>query len=128
MKSKYLGILTESIANHWEIPEHKNKPILVFEDRIQHVIDNHLKDFGSKEQIEYIYNNLKNIISKPDYVFYNKSSRSLEYYKKLANNVCVAIRINYGKVLKVKSWYPVKDIKIENRKKKEELIKGEEFL
>lgn len=32
---------------YWEISEYKNKPILVFDDRNQHVIDKHLKDFGS---------------------------------------------------------------------------------
>ena len=127
MKVKYLGILTESIADYWNISEHKNKPILVFEDRINHVIDNHLKDFGSKKTIKKIYDNLKNIISKPDYVFYNESSKGLEYYKKIDENICVVVRINYGKVLKVRSWYPVKNTKIENRKKKENDIKFNEF-
>lgn len=42
---KYLGILDEKIAEYWNLEEHKNKPILVYDDRIQHVIDAHIDDF-----------------------------------------------------------------------------------
>ncbi len=122
MSYKYVGILEEDIAEYWDISEHKNKPILVYDDRKQHVIDSHLQDFGTKEEIDKIYDELNNIIKRPDYVFYNKTTKGLEYYKKINDDICVAIRINSGKVLKVKSWYPVKPIKISNRKKKDEAI------
>ncbi len=118
MKYKYIGILDPELAKRLNIEEHKNKPILVFDDRINHVIDNHLKDFGSKEKIEKIYNELSNIIKKPDYVFYNKNTRGIEYYKRIDTDICVAVRINPGKTLKVRSWYPANEGKISNRKKK----------
>lgn len=124
MNFKYLGILEKDIAEYWNITEHKNKPILVFDDRKQHVIDKHLKDFGSKEEIEKVYKSLSSIINKPDYVFYNKNTKGLEYYKRLNSNICVAVRINPGKVLKVKSWYPANKTKLKNRTKKEEDIKS----
>lgn len=117
---KYLGVLNSNIAEYWNIKEHSNKPILVFENRIEHVMDKHLKDFGNKENILKSYNDLENVIKKPDYVFYNKSTSRLEYYKNIGNDLCVAVRINAGKVLKVKSWYPANKGKINNRKKKEE--------
>ena len=66
MKYRYIGILDPELAKNLNIEEHKNKPILVFDDRIDHVIDNHLNDFGSKEKIIDIYNELPNIIKKPD--------------------------------------------------------------
>lgn len=118
-KYRYIGILDPKIADYWGISKHKNKPILVFNDRIDHVKDRHLKDFESEENILKIYNSLHNIIKRPDYVYYNPKSNGLEYYKKLDNNICVAVRINNGKVLKVKSWYPASSNKIKNRKKKE---------
>ena len=34
MKYKYIGILEPKIADKLKIPEHKNKPILVYSDRI----------------------------------------------------------------------------------------------
>ncbi len=123
MSFKYLGILEKDIAEYWNILEHKNKPILVFEDRKQHVIDKHLNDFGSVESIENVYKNLSSIINKPDYVFYNQKTKGLEYYKKLKSNICVAVRVNPGRVLKVKSWYPANKTKLKNRIKKGESIK-----
>ncbi len=90
----------------------------MFDDRINHVIEKHLKDFGSEEKIKDIYNELSNIIKKPDYVFYNKNTKGIEFYKNIDKNICVAVRINPGKTLKVRSWYPVNEGKILNRKKK----------
>ena len=126
MDFKFLGVLKEEIAEYWNISEHKNKPILVYSDRMNHVIKKHLKDFGSIENIEKCYESLTSIIRKPDYVFYNNSTRSLEYFKKIDNDICVAVRVNPGKVLKVKSWFPANKRKIENRRKKEVLMKIEE--
>lgn len=123
MTFKYLGFLKEDIADYWGLSEHKNKPILVFDDRKKHVIEKHLKDFKTLENIEETYNNLSNIINKPDYVFYNPKTKGLEYYKKINSNICVAVRVNPGKVLKVKSWYPANKTKLKNRMKKEELQK-----
>lgn len=119
MSLKYVGKLEPTIATYWDIKNHSNKPILVYEDRIEHVISSHIKDFSSKEEILKIYGKLPIIINKPDYVFYNKNNNGLEYYKKLSDNVCVAVRVNNGNVLKVKSWYPVTKTKIKNRKLKD---------
>lgn len=119
MEYKYVGVLDEKIANNCGIPEHKNKPILVYDNRIEHVLDHHLVDFGNKENVMCAYNKIPIVIKKPDYYFYNKKTNGLEYYKKFNNNLCVAVRISLGKVLKVKSWYPPNKNKIANRKKKE---------
>ena len=116
---KYLGILDEKIAEYWNLEEHKNKPILVYDDRIQHVIDAHIDDFENLEKIYQSYEMLGIIIKKPDYVFYNNKTKGLEYYKNIKPNICVAVRINTGKVLKVRSWYPANTFKISNRKRKE---------
>lgn len=115
MNFKYLGFLRGDVAEYLGISEHKYKPIIVFYDRVHHVVDRHLKEFGSKEKIEKIYNNLSILINNPDYIFYNKKTNGLEYYKKIDFDVCVAVRINASKVLKVKSWYPVNEAKINNR-------------
>lgn len=115
MNFKYLGFLRSDVAEHLGISEHKYKPIVIYYDRVQHVVDRHLKEFGSRERIEKIYNSLSILINNPDYIFYNKKTNGLEYYKKIDFDVCVAVRINSGRVLKVKSWYPVNEAKINNR-------------
>lgn len=118
-KYKYLGVVSKEITDYWKIEEHANKPILVYENRVQHVKEKHLKDFGSIEKILKVYDKLPLIINKPDYVYYNKNTKGLEYYKRLQDNVCVVVRVNNGKALKVKSWYPANSSKLKNRKLKE---------
>ena len=124
MSYKLVGTLKKEIAEYWGIEEHKNKPIVVFEDRKEHVIESHLKDFKNVEEIEKVYDSLHRIIKNPDYVFYNAKAKGLEYYKELDNHVCVAVRINAGNSLKIKSWYPASVTKISNRKKKELELKS----
>ena len=103
--------------------EHANKPIVIYNDRKQHVIDNHLKDFGSIEKIENVWEKLGIIIKTPDDTFYNTKNKGLEYYKKIDDIIVVAIRINFGTVLKIKSFYPANKNKLNNRNsKKEQMI------
>lgn len=128
MDYKYVGILKPEIADYWGIPEHKNKPILVYNNKKEHVLARHTSDFGGVEIIEDIYESLSSIIKKPDYVFYDAGKNGLEYYKNIDLNVCVVVRVNPGSVLKVKSWYPVKQSKINNRKKKENEIFSQKDL
>lgn len=90
----------------------------MFDDRINHVIEKHLTDFGSEHEIMKVYDELPNVIRKPDFVYYNETTKGIEFYKKININVCVAIRIKPGKTLKVKSWYPANPGKIANRIKK----------
>ena len=123
MGYKYLGFLNKRIAKKWGLYKHMKKPILVYDDRIKHVEERHLKEFGNIENILYTYGKLSNIIDKPDYVYYNKKDRGLEYYKFLNKNICVVVRVSEGRVLKVRSWYPVNARKIAKRKKKEMLEK-----
>ena len=71
---EFVGKLNPNIAKYWKIEEHANKPIIIFYDRKKHIIDKHLKDFGSEEKIDYIWSKLRMIIKHPDSVFYNKKT------------------------------------------------------
>lgn len=117
---KFLGTLNETIATYWQLDRHKNKPILVFDDRIEHVKNRHLSEFGSEEKVMDSYNKLNSIIKKPDFTFYNSKNNSIEFYKKYKGGLCVAVRVSPGKYLKVRSWFPVKNTKYNNRKKSSE--------
>lgn len=119
----YIWKLNPDIANYWDLKEHANKPIVIYNDRKQHIIDNHLKDFGSIEKIENVWSKLGIIIKDPDDTFYNEKSKGLEYYKKIDDMIVVAIRINFGTVLKIRSFYPANKNKLNNRNsKKEQMI------
>lgn len=120
---RILGEVTKEIANHWDIKEYENKKIVIYPDKKEHSKDRHLGDYKKEEDYYYVMDSLEEIIKSPDYVFYDKSKKGLEYYKKVKVNVLVAVRVIPGKELKVKSVYPVEQEKIENRKKKEEQMK-----
>ena len=120
---KILGKINIDTIKKWELYEHKNKNIVIYDDAIEHSRSKHINDFPSEEEYYTVMNSLEEIINRPDYVFYDKSKKGLEYYKKINSNILVAVRINDGTELKVKSVYPVKQEKIDNRKKKEEKTK-----
>ena len=120
---RVLGKVSKEIAENWDINEHKNKKIVIYEEAIKHSMERHIDDYETIEDYYYVMNSLEKIINNPDYVFYDKSKKGLEYYKQLKSDILVAVRVNNGKELKVKSVYPVKRSKVENRKKKEEEMK-----
>ena len=110
-----LGKVSKKIVENCNINEQKN---VIYEETIKHSMERYIDDYKTVED-----NSLEKIISNPDYVFYDKSKKRLEYYKRLKSDILVAVRVNNGKELKVKSVYPVKRSKVENRKKKEEEMK-----
>lgn len=117
---EFLGSLNPAIAKRWGLDEHANKPIVIYKNVKQHVIERHLKEFGSVEKIDFIWTKLSTIIKKPDDVFYNKQTKGLEYYKKIGDTIIVAVRINFSNLLKIKSFYIAHTGKLESRRVKEE--------
>ena len=120
---RILGQINNEIIEQWELYEHKNKKIVMYPEAKEHSKDRHINDYPSIEDYYIVMDSLEKIIQNPDYVFYDKSKKGLEFYKKINSNILVAVRVDNGKELKVKSVYPIKETKIENRKKKEEQTK-----
>lgn len=92
---------------------------MFYEDRINHCLE-HISEYDNEKDFYYTLNNLDKIIKNPDYVYYDCNKKGLEYFKKLNGNILVAVRINDGYELKIKSFYPVTKSKIQRKKKNEE--------
>lgn len=120
---RILGEISNEVVEQWELHDHKNKKIVMYPEAKEHSKDRHIDDYPSVEDYYIVMDSLEEIIQKPDYVFYDKSKKGLEYFKKINSHILVAVRVDDGRELKVKSVYPVEDTKIENRKKKEEQTK-----
>lgn len=120
---RILGEISNEVVQQWNILEHKGKKIVMYPEAKEHSKDRHINDYPNEEDYYFVMDSLEEIIRQPDYVFYDKSKQGLEYYKKIDSNILVAVRVNNGRELKVKSVYPVETEKIENRKKKEEQMK-----
>lgn len=125
---RFLGTVTQEVVEQWNIQEHINKPIIIYPDKEEHAKERHLKDFGTLETYECALKSLEEIIRNPDYVFYDKNKSGLEYFKDIGFGVMVAVRVSTGKVLKVKSFYPVSKTKIKNRKRKQENMEMAPFI
>lgn len=121
-KYKFLGTVSKDVVEQWNIPDQLNKPIVIFADREKHAKERHINDFGGLEVYNHVKDSLDKVIKHPDYVFYDQSKKGLEYYKNISPNVVVAVRVDTGKILKVRSFYPVTEQKIKNRRKKQDDI------
>ena len=117
---EYIGSLNPAIAKRWNLNEHANKPIVIYSNVRQHVIDRHIKEFKNEEEIDLIWSKLRMIIKKPDEVFYNEITKGLEYYKRFDKEIVIAVRINFSSILKVKSFYVANKGKMKNRMTKEQ--------
>lgn len=113
-----IGILDKKLAIKKGIVEHAGKKIVQHTGLLKH-IEKHEKEYISIESCKYTINNIPAIIKNPDYVYYNKEKRGLEFYKELMENVCVVIQIVDKRELYVASVYPVQEKKILNRKYKD---------
>ena len=120
---RVLGEISDDIVTNWDLYDHKNKKIVLYPEAKEHSKNKHLNQYDKEEDYYFVMESLEEIIQKPDYVFYDKSKKGLEYYKNLRGNILVAVRIDQGKELRVRSVYPVEQEKINNRKKKEQQMK-----
>lgn len=115
---RILGRVTKKIAIDNNIGEYANKKIVLYDNDRRHC-EKHINDFGGKKTFHYVMDNLEYIINEPDYVFYIKNKSTLEYYKTFGKEVTVRVKVEPGPELKVKTVFPVKKHKIENRIKHE---------
>ncbi len=114
---RILGEVSDAIVEQWNILEQKGKKIVMYPEAKEHSKERHINEYPSEEDYYFVMASLEEIIKDPDYVFYDKSKQGLEYYKKIRKHILVAIRVNNGRELKVKSVYPVEPEKIEEKRK-----------
>lgn len=119
---RILGKLSRKIVEKYGLYEHKNKKIVIYDNDRKHCEKKHSSEFKSKKAFHYTMDNLEYIINNPDYIFYTKGydkvknkkieRYTLEYYKKIDENITVRVRVDNEKELKVKTVFPVKEEKI----------------
>lgn len=132
---RILGRLTQDIIEKYELYEHKDKKIVIYDNDRKHCERKHSKEFKDNKTFHYVMDNLEYIIENPDHVFYikgydeekNKETGeikkierySLEYYKDFDQDITVRVRIDDGRELKVKTVFPVDKEKISHKIQKE---------
>ena len=112
--NKIVGYINEDIIEKYGLEEYIDKPIVQSLDLYAH-IQKHLKDFESVDSFNHAVMSIPTIIDNPEVVYYDKNRKSLLYYKKIDENVCVVVKLNLrnNKDCYVSSIYPVNEYKIQ---------------
>ena len=111
--TKIIGTISNEIIEKYQLYEYKNIKIVQSLDLYVH-ISKHVLEFTSIDSYNKTINNIENIINDPDFVYYNKKRNSLQYYKKLDENICIVIKLilRKNKNCYIATIYPVSEQKI----------------
>lgn len=132
---RILGKVSREVINKYNLHEHENKKIVLYDNDRKHCENKHAHEFKDKKTFHYVMDNLEYIIEEPDQVFYVKGydiifdkktkqkkkieRYSLEYYKKFDDDVTVRVKVDDGKELRVKTVFRVKEQKVRNKIEKD---------
>lgn len=116
---KLVGKISKKVIRKWDLYDYENKYIYIVEGLYKR-ISKHFDEYISLDSVEHTLKNLYNIINNPDFVYFNTKQCSIEFYKKLYENVSVIIKESKDGYLYIASVYPVTVTKIMNRKKRYE--------
>ena len=118
MEKKLLFTITKSFCNKYRINEDlKGLDIVIYSDRFLH-IEKHKNEYSDIGMYKYTIDNLHEIIKNPDFITVNNKNRSMNFIKKLEDNILVAITIDGKRELKVKTVFPISNVKYRVLKEK----------
>lgn len=123
---KIVGRISDDVVNKYKLYEYRNAEIIQSLDLYAHVFK-HINEFESIDSYNHAISNLKEIILNPLFVYYDCHKRSLLYFKKIDENVCVVVKLNLKKKKDtyVATMYPISENKIMKYKEMSYIIKEE---
>lgn len=117
-RKEILFTITKAFCNRYHLNDSfVGLNIVIYPDRYLH-IDKHRDEYIYSETYEYIKSNLNKLVSSPDFVVVNNKNQSMNFVKKLSENVLIAISINVKKELRVKTVFPISNIRYQAIKNK----------
>ncbi len=114
---KKVGIISDEVVEKYKLYEYKNADIIQPLSLYVHIAK-HVKEFLSVDSYNKTISNIPRIIKEPTFVYYDPNKKSLLYFKEIAENVCVVVKLSLRKNKKpyVATVYPVNVRKIEKLK------------
>lgn len=116
MNKQNITIVSEKDAQNCKRPDLAGKKIVLYESDKLHCYSEHYNNFKNKKEFSFIMNNLDYVINECDFVLYNSKNNSLEYYKKINNNITIRVKVQNSNELKIKTMFPVPDDKYEAKR------------
>lgn len=77
---RILGEVSNEVIDTWNLPEYKNKKIVMYPDAKEHSKEAHIKDYNTEDDYYFVMDSLENIIKYSDYVFYDKSKKRFRIF------------------------------------------------
>lgn len=115
-RKEIIAKVTKQVSRDCNRKDLEGKNIVLYSNDRKHCFNRHYNDFENKKVFSFIMQNLDYIIYEYDFVLFNDKNDSLEYYKKLENNITVRVKVENSNDLKIKTIFPVSEEKYEMKK------------
>lgn len=111
--TKIVGKISREVAEKYKLYEYQGVNIIQSMDLYVHV-SKHREEFSSIDSYNHTLCSISDVISNPRFVYYDEVRNSLQYFKKIDENVCVVVKLNLrkNKEVYVSTVYPVSEKKI----------------
>ncbi len=122
--TKIVGRISNDIVEKYKLYEYRNVEIIQSLDLYAHVYK-HIPEFENLDSYHHAVLSIPKIISDPLFVYYDCERKSLLYFKKIDENVCLVVKLNLrkNKDTYVSTIYPVSEAKIERYKELSYIVK-----
>ena len=110
---KIVGRISDDVVERYKLYEYRNMEIVQALDLYVHIAK-HAKEFQSVDSYNHSVSSIPQIISQPEFVYYDQQRKSLLYFKKIEENVCVVVKLNLrkNKDTYVATIFPISKTKI----------------
>lgn len=114
---KVIGKISKEVTDRYKLYDYTNVDIVQSMDLYIHTIK-HREEFKTIDNYRNAIFNVEKVIQCPDFVYYDKNKKSLQYLKKLDENVCVVVKLILSKNKRpyVATVYPINEKKINKLK------------
>ena len=117
--NKVVGRISQEIAKRYNLKDYEHQIIVQSTGLYKHTYK-HIEEFTSIDSYNYALSNINKIIKNPMFVYYDQRRKSLLYFGKYKDEICVVVKLrlksngdNY-----VATIYPVNQSKINRLKRK----------
>lgn len=112
-KEKIVGIVSEEIIDRYKLYDYRNYKIVQTLSLYKH-IEKHIPEFKNLDSYKSTIKNIEKIINNPNFVYYDYNKKTLSYFKKIKEDVCVVVKLKLRKNKKnyISTIYPISKNKI----------------
>lgn len=90
-----------------------NSEVIFWKDRISHT-ERHRNDFASDALFDRCFEDIPQIIQRPDYINVREDKGSISFIKRYSQNVSVVVKVSFEGKLSYRTMYPLMSAQLEH--------------